>query len=240
MENRHEKTPQSESGVLMHTSVIIPCHNQGDTLERAVVSALMADAVIVVNDCSSDNTSALGRAMAEGYANVMYYETGAEVPAGVCFTRNYGISQAPEDSLIIPLDADDKLIADSVFEFRNHNEAGVFIYGGYIEAQTYHPPPPIGMLARKNVTQATFAFHKQMWKRAGGYDPHFEAGYEDWALMCALVERGYQALRLDQAMLITYGGGRRSNDAAKYNRFLIAMLRDKYPGVFAGVGINAY
>ena len=73
------------------------------------------------------------------------------------------------------------------------------MYGGWeLDTGQVIEPPHIEMLYRKNVTQATFLFAKLDFIRAGGYNPIFAVGAEDYALMCALIRAGIQGTRISQ------------------------------------------
>lgn len=92
-------------------SVIIPTYKSTDTLERAVFSALaqMENSpedveVILVDDCSPDNTFEMVQQLAHSDARVKAFRL--EKNAGAAGARNYAISQA-RGAWISVLDADD-------------------------------------------------------------------------------------------------------------------------------------
>lgn len=186
----------------MTVSVIIPVRNMADTLPRAVESALTAGAqeVIIIYDASSDDTYDVACNLTYAHDTVYLIHPKSLVPIGVCAARNIGISQAIGDC-IIPLDADDYFMADGIQLLTDAWRPGTFVYGGYEKDDgTRQAPPPFGMLARKNITQATFLFTKTDWLKAGGYNPVFNLGAEDYALMRALVRAGVTGTRIEPAV----------------------------------------
>ena len=92
----------------MKISVIIPCYNCEDTIERAINSVVSQDygsvEIICVDDCSTDKTlSKLSYKMAE-LSNLRVISSDANL--GAAHARNKGIDAA-EGELIAFLDADD-------------------------------------------------------------------------------------------------------------------------------------
>ncbi|TXH48260.1 MAG: glycosyltransferase family 2 protein [Desulfurellales bacterium] len=236
----------------MNISVVIPTHNMANTLARAVDSAIAAGAseVVVVNDSSTDDTFKVMRRYVAGY-RVRFISTPlpAGVRAGVCFARNAGIHEA-RSNWIVPLDADDVLLPDGLNALAAAAATNTLVYGGWLESAPRHYPeadtalmnevavsaPPPQRLSHKNVTHATFLFQKADWRRVGGYDPQFEAGCEDWALMCALVSAGVQPVRVNAPIYRKYVNceGRGAACAPKA-ALLHTLLEQTYPAVFHAI-----
>ncbi len=97
-------------GIDKHSvSVIIPAYNAGKYIGQALNSVLQqkrpAKEIIVVNDCSTDDTLDVLKMYTEAYPNfIKVLSTGSN--SGVSATRNMGI-QAAEGQLIALLDGDD-------------------------------------------------------------------------------------------------------------------------------------
>lgn len=93
-------------------SVVIPCYRQGSTLERAVRSVLRQaylHEIIIVDDCSADDTSAVAEALCELDPRIAVFSTPANRgPAGA---RNFGTMFATGHYLAF-LDADDEYLDD--------------------------------------------------------------------------------------------------------------------------------
>jgi glycosyltransferase involved in cell wall biosynthesis len=89
--------------------VIIPCHNYGDKIGRAIESCLAqtwpVNRVIAVNDKSTDNTQEILEEWARKDVRVTNFNTQF---GNVALARNYGILQS-KAQFVIPLDADDWL-----------------------------------------------------------------------------------------------------------------------------------
>jgi glycosyltransferase involved in cell wall biosynthesis len=109
-------------------SVVVPCYNQGHFLAEAVESALTQDysplEITVVDDGSTDETSAVARAFA-GIRLVRQRNSGTAT------ARNRGFGESRGDYLLF-LDADDRLAFDAiptqVAELEAHPECG-FVWG---------------------------------------------------------------------------------------------------------------
>jgi len=222
----------------MTVSVIIPAYNQSSTLRAAVESALpQADEVIVVNDASTDGFADALRGLLAANEHLHVIHTQAR--AGVCYARNIGIIHAAHD-LILPLDADDVLLADAVDAFRAAYEPGTFVYSGRVEVVIGGEirevrPPPIQTITRKNVAGVTFLFSRADWKRAGQYDPAFNFGAEDYALMVALLETGVRPVCIDAATY-TYTirpDGRAARCRERWS-LILDLLKAKYPRIMRG------
>lgn len=216
-------------------SVIIPARNDAATLPKAIESALAAQAaeVIVVNDASEDGTiKTMQRFLGIG-GRVKFHNTPLPVRAGVCFARNLGIQFATQ-SLILPLDADDRLMPNSLHALYEAWRPHTFVYGGWVEDEAHlKSAPPIERLKEKNVAHATFLFARADWLAVGGYNPLFEPGCEDWAFMCALAQRGLTAVRLDDTLY--HKRIREAGRAAACKArapLLRALLEREYPEVF--------
>lgn len=215
-------------------SVIIPCYNQEKWLETAVLPAfLQSPDVTVVYDGASKETDWY----IEQWATV--FQGGGNFRTGVCYNRNLGIDGA-DCEFILPLDADDQLYPDAIERLYAKWQPGTWVYGNHTEIdedghvlREVEAPPP-GMLHRKNLTYATFLFHKDDWQRAGGYDPTFEIGAEDYAFQIALTACGVRPVKLDGAPIYKRMIHPQSRTSAAVEHFPILqnLMRRKWPSVF--------
>jgi glycosyltransferase involved in cell wall biosynthesis len=91
-------------------SVIIPCYNCADTIERAVLSVVKQTAlpaeVIFINDASTDNTLDCLYNFQEKYNNTRFHVISLPQNQGPASARNAGWDQSTEPYLAF-LDADD-------------------------------------------------------------------------------------------------------------------------------------
>lgn len=218
-------------------SVIIPTHNDGETIGRAINSAFETGAgeVIVVDDASTDSTDEILWGAKKQHPHLHVVQAALPFPAGVCHARNLGIEQAHNDS-IIPLDADDYFLPGGIMLLRWEDLPLKAVYGGHIEGD--YPPklvsaPPPERLAQKNLTGATYLFSRKDWERVGGYHPDFNLGCEDWAFMAALVSAGVQLVRVDEPVYVYSPGGKRAARCMKYADAIRQLLAEHYPAVFS-------
>lgn len=214
--------------------VIIPCYKQEQWLEAAVTSALKQSADITV---IYDGPLPPSNFDIERYAIV--YSTGDGFRTGVCYARNMGVDASAYE-FILPLDADDTLYPDAIDRLYAAWQPGTWVYGNHTEVdedgtiiREVEAPPP-GMLRQKNLTYATFLFHKDDWQRAGGYDPTFELGAEDYAFQVALTASGVRPVKLDGAPIYKRMIHPHSRTSAAVDHFplLYDLIRRKWPSVF--------
>lgn len=89
-------------------SIIMPAYQAEKYIGEAIQSVLSQTCsdweLIIIDDCSSDNTEQLVKSYVEKYSNIHYYRN--EKNLGVAETRNYGVSVAAGE-WIAYLDSDD-------------------------------------------------------------------------------------------------------------------------------------
>lgn len=216
--------------------VIIPCYQQEQWVEAAVESAVgQAGSITVVYD-GAIRPSVYA---VEHFATV--FGTTDSFRSGVCYVRNLGIDAALNE-FIVPLDADDTFYPDALERLYEAWQPGTWVYGnhtevdedGFIIREVQAPPP--GMLHQKNLTYATFLFHRDDWQKAGGYDPTFELGAEDYAFQVALTAAGIKPVKLDGDPIYKrmIHPKSRTAQATDYFPLLYDLMRHKWPSVFAG------
>ena len=115
-------------------SIIIPAFNAQISIERAVTSVLnqtyQSIELIVINDCSSDNTSTLLKSFLSKTSNITLIEN--KTNKGVAAARNQGIDAAKGEWITF-LDADDYFdltYLENVQSFFQHQE---FLCTSYVE-----------------------------------------------------------------------------------------------------------
>jgi glycosyltransferase involved in cell wall biosynthesis len=175
-------------------SVIVPAYNAEPFLADAVASVLRQTwkkvEVIVVNDGSSDGTSALADrlALADPRVRVVHRENG-----GLSSARNAGIAAAQGEFLCF-LDADDALLPDKVerqLAFLSQFPSCDLVYSDHYVGDSAstplllvcrRPPPlPADELLTHLNWFAPFSplLRAQLVKRVGGFDERLAAS-EDW------------------------------------------------------------
>ena len=218
---------------MVEVTVVIPCHNQGATLRRAVESALDADRIIVVNDASHEDVDAFWELRLQ-YHTMCKVSTGSDVPAGVSHARNLAISHAEDKDLIVALDADDELLPGALKALMDAWKPGTFVYGNTIRVdfdgtETFVAAPPPGMITKKTITQATMCFSRADWLAVGGYSPDFNIGAEDWAFALSLYKAGIQPVKIDVAVYRYYvGDAGRAARCLQRAPLIAALLKEHY------------
>lgn len=179
----------------MLISVIIPCYNAEEYVVMAIRSVQMQTfrnwRLIVVDDGSTDGSwAAIERALGTDPRC-----TGIRTDNhGVAAARNLAIDRAG-DGLIVPLDADDWLYPDALYEFamafshipglrlavpQDHRKGeGI----DRIVAHTWHG---YESLLKRNSLTNTCCFRRSDWFRVGGYREG--TLYEDWEFWIRLLE----------------------------------------------------
>lgn len=93
-------------------SIIIPTYNGGRTLERCLSSVLFLTGcryeILVIDNCSTDNTTGITREYVRRYPRILRYLT--ESSPGLSYARNHGIRAARGRILLF---IDDDAVADT-------------------------------------------------------------------------------------------------------------------------------
>jgi len=124
-------------------SVVVPCYNYGRYLPEAVGSVLSQGVpveIIIVDDCSTDDSAEVASDLAEQHPQVRLVRN--EHNLGHIATYNKGLGMVTGEYVVL-LSADDKLASGSlrraVSLFERHPSVGL-VYG-YAEPFTDVPPP---------------------------------------------------------------------------------------------------
>ena len=199
-------------------SIVIPCYNKANTIERAVDSALEQTAhlarVIVVDDGSTDASTEVLKRYAKDKRVLIVHQANA----GVANARNRGISEATT-KYVCCLDGDDWLdptyLAACVHPLESDNSFGIAYTG-----LTFHKPdgetglskwpgdPDFNrQLKRHNQVPTCCVFRREMWQRLGGYKQRYApggAGSEDAEFWLRAGENGWGMLKATEAGLFHY------------------------------------
>jgi glycosyltransferase involved in cell wall biosynthesis len=191
--------------VLSDVAVIVPCFNHGEFVGEAVRSALEQEGgpprVVVIDDGSTEPATARALASLPDQVVVVRQEN-----AGRSAARNAGAA-ATDTAFLLMLDADDRLPPGSLRRLREALAAdpkagfayGKLRYFGAWSSEIDFPDfDPYKLLYRSIAWMGLV--RREAFEQAGGFDTSL-AGYEDWDLVLALVERGYGAAQLDSVVL---------------------------------------
>src|SRR3954462_12766045 len=180
-------------------AVVIPCHDDGATLEEAVASVLEQDVaaeIIVVDDGSTDPSThaALDRVAASG-VRVLRQENGGPAPARMAGMR------ATDAEYALPLDADDRLLPGALRTLRTELERNPRAVAAWGSARPARRPAAGGgprhfgsldfvqrslptldpwQLSYQNHLPLSALYRRDAVLPAGGWQ--LDGGYEDWDL----------------------------------------------------------
>jgi succinoglycan biosynthesis protein ExoU len=120
--------------VINSVDVVIAAWNRADTIERAMLSALGQPEVctlIVVDDCSSDDTAARARNIATKYSNRVTI-TRQSVNRGPAAARNVGLGLARAPWIAV-LDADDYFLPGRASYLLSHADGFDFVADNFFQ-----------------------------------------------------------------------------------------------------------
>ncbi len=211
---------------LPSVSVVIPAHNYGHVLERAVESALHQtlppNRIIIVDDRSSDNTAEIGQKLMDKYDQVFYMRVDN---GNVASTRNDGISVVTS-KYIVCLDADDaieeRFLEACVHALEKDKFLGI-AYTGLLavtpEGEKVSPWPKefdydkqikqrsSGSVRGMNQIPTCCMFRRKIWERLGGFNPQYAplgAGAEDAEFWSRAGSIGFGARKISEAPMFIY------------------------------------
>ena len=202
--------PFTEGDRPPRVSVIVPCYGQAEFLPFAVASVVQQQfedwEIVIVNDGSPDDTSAVARRLSERLRDrrirLIEKENG-----GLASARNAGI-EASRGDLVLPLDADDAIdpsfLAKTVAALDADAGASIaFTNVALFGAQTGEwqmGPFDLTHLRTVNRATCTSLFRREVWEQVGGYNPNMVLGYEDWDFWVGAAERGLRAVHVAEPL----------------------------------------
>lgn len=190
----------------LSVAVVIPCHNYGHFLPEAIQSALdqtrAADAILVVDDGSTDDT----RAVAETFGPRVRYLRKHQ--GGPSSARNFGAREVDTD-LVVFLDSDDRLdprFLEKCISALPERWEEVFVYThfkrfGNAEGVAIAPPYDLSLLIRDNYIHPASLLPRRHVTRLG-YDETLRSGLEDWDLYLSLAAEGIGGVLVDEPLLL--------------------------------------
>jgi hypothetical protein len=202
-------------------TVVIPAYNRAGNIERAVLSALRqrpaAPAeVLVVDDCSTDQTAAVAR---RAGAHVVRHD----VNQGAGAARNTAIAHSSQPWLAF-LDSDDEWLANHLDSLWTHRDRHVFLSGAALRCEPggrnryLGPTKQGGMVVRSPAEIATLQLitasgvlvRRDIAQAAGGFRPLH--GVEDIDLWLRVLERGTGYVSPEVSVLYHVHPGQVSDD----------------------------
>lgn len=171
-------------------SVIIPCFDQAEYLSQAINSVLNQTykhyEIIVVDDCSPDNTDAIARLYPVNYIRHLQNR-------GLPTSRNNGIKIAKGERILC-LDSSDTIeptMLEKCVDIEGVAVVGVHNFGDREEAWVL-PYNDLSLEAFKQQNRITCCsmFDKKDWEMVGGFDENMRYGKEDYDFWLSLLEKG--------------------------------------------------
>jgi hypothetical protein len=197
-------------------SVIVPCYRYADVLPICVRSVLAQDGVdvkvLIVDDCSPDDTPEVAGRLADADARVTYVRNAENL--GLIPTANRGLAWADGDHVVL-ISADDWLTPGALHRaatvFERHPEVGM-VYGRPLYARSDRPVPAVRgrwrgtsvwtgqdwirgrcRTAHNCVASPEMVVRNSVQQRAGGYDAScfHTSDLNMWLRCAALADVGY-------------------------------------------------
>jgi glycosyltransferase involved in cell wall biosynthesis len=200
--NQTPRGKQLQAEETVKLSIVIPCFNDGEFLLEAIASVERAaparHELVIVNDGSTQprTLEILDLLRTANYRII------SQPNAGLAAARNRGI-QETRGSYILPLDADNRLLAtypEAAIEVLETNRQIGVVYGDRMEVGLRNgrvavPEFDLDRLLWENYVDACAIFRREVWNQVGGYDGG-APGWEDWDLWLAAAARGWGFRRL--------------------------------------------
>ena len=207
-------------------SVIIPCYNQAQFAEEAILSALHQTypniEIVCINDGSTDNSAEVIQKLAQKYKQIVFFDE--KENRGVIASRNIAINAAAGE-YILPLDADDTIepeyIEEAVKVLDNNPDIGI-VYSkarlfGIKNKEWKLPDYSKSHILYSNCIFVSALFRKKDFIALGGYKEYMKDGYEDWDLWLSFVENGFNVHRINK-ILFNYRKYKGANRSAQINK----------------------
>lgn len=225
-------------------SVVIPCYNQAQYLEKTVLSALNSDyrpiEILIVNDGSTDNSFELAKKMSTENELIQVLN---QKNSGVATARNKGISAA-QGKYILPLDGDDLISENYISKAVEVLESDSKVKVVYCQAVKFNEQGQKAwklksfgrnLLAKDNMIFVSALFRKADWEKVEGFSEDMKMGREDWEFWIKILKDGGEVVQLPFVGFhyrLTPGSKRKKTGTNQKKRERIAYLNSKHPEFF--------
>ncbi|MBO6960223.1 MAG: glycosyltransferase family 2 protein [Prochlorococcus marinus CUG1438] len=222
-------------------SIIIPCFNSGETLERTINSVYNQTwknkEIVLVNDGSSDKyTLEIIKKLKDNlYIKVLNQEN-----LGLPAARNNGAKYASGNFLYF-IDSDDWLELDALelmyqFYKLNHQDGFVFsdiIIEGKINKIIKKEYNFFEQLFLNQLPYSIF-ISRENWIKYGGYDEKMKLGYEDWEFNIRLGSQNQYGIRLPQPLFHynVSNSGMLLSKTSKYHAQIVFYIMNKNKEIY--------
>lgn len=229
-------------------SIIVPCYNQGKYIKEcldSIVNQTFKDyEVIIVDDCSTDNSLDIIKQYINNYNNSNNNDTFKLIShttnKGVVTARNNAIAKA-QGKYIYPLDADDKIDSsclEKLYKAIENNKGDIITTRvglfGEKTGEMYLHNPTTYHLANINCLVNSALFRKDDFNKVGGYDEAFNCGLEDYDLWLNMVIKNKLKIYKIPEILFFYRikdkkESRNAIQTEQYRKTTKSNLLKKYP-----------
>lgn len=220
-------------------TVVIPCFNYGQFLERAIDSATAqaggVPGIVVVDDGSTDEQTLEVLDRLPDHVVLV-----RQANQGLSAARNTGF-RACDTPLVIALDADDELpphALNALKEGLRRDPTAGYAYGvtrhiGDLEGEVDMPEwDPYRLLFRHTIGPTALT-RRELFEDVGGYDPEMRR-YEDWEFWLRAVSRGWHGVKVPEVtFLYRRHGPSMLADARRSHREWYRRIRSKHPSLYA-------
>lgn len=229
-------------------SLIIPCFNHGrflpDAVKSILVQTLQDFEIIIVNDCSTDDTLAF-------CADVMTYDMRIKTlclnrNGGTAVANNFGL-RASKGRYLTIMSADDMRKPESferlytACKTNPHHFAYddmTLMIGGQVTDKIWKFPEFDGCkLLEENTIHTGIMFERQALLDTGGYPPEFGNGREDWAFNLLLTSKGYCGIHVDYPGYIYRRGDNNrtlTNTTPEWQEYFKTKIRTRFADLYNG------
>ncbi len=237
-------------GDVLAVSVIVPCYNCENFVEETINSILEQSytdyEIILIDDCSKDNTFSIIKKYEESYENIRAYKNTRNI--GVALTRNTGVDLA-KHKYIAFLDADDIWHKDKLriqMEYIVENKEVDMLATNYQLYDEKLLNKINDCVVPKKITYKTLMYEnviglsttlikKEVFDKFKMSNKYIHEDYELWL---KLLKNGYQIHGIEKP-LVKYRLLETSRNASKWNslkgRVLILCKEEKINIFFIGI-----
>ncbi len=178
-------------------SVIITTYNRGQLVFNAIMSVILQTykniEILVIDDCSSDNTEAIVLGLINKYKIIKYYRN--NVNKGGNYSRNRGIVNACGE-FICGLDDDDEFLPNRIeLLLMNYSDSFSFISStmfyytstGGLKKTKWHPIISLDKILYYNYVGNQILVKRERINKLGGFDVNL-VRYQDYDMWVRLIK----------------------------------------------------
>jgi glycosyltransferase involved in cell wall biosynthesis/Tfp pilus assembly protein PilF len=225
-------------------SVVIPCYKQahflGEAVESVVAQTFRDWEIIIVNDGSPDDTTAVAKALIARHPDraIRLVE---KSNGGLPSARNAGF-RAGRGEFLLPLDADDKIKPDFLARLVPILDSKPKVGFAYTHIQhfgqvdTEFPLPDFDadtIVNKDNIACVCSLIRRSAWEKVGGYNEAMREGYEDWDFWIGCVEKGFDGHCVHEPLFLYRKNGASMLTGANQKREkLIAQIVLNHPKLY--------